>query len=387
MKKLFFTAALACLVMSAFAQKKVLRNASKAFSKENYEEAKTLATEASNHPDTKDNPDVYMLLGKIELKKFEDSGKTDLVSAQSAYEYFAVTMEKGDEKLREEMTDPPVYLQGKQVGGSESMGLLERYMLEGGNAALDVEDFEKAYRFFVIATEINPSDLMYFFTGYAADNAELKDDMELYYTKIIESTADSLYENANYAYNGVIQYKLEKEQYDEALELIRKAQTVFPDTDLYMKWEVEVLISNNMIAEAVAGLKEAIASGNADVQTITQLSFLYWQAEDLENAVTVGKQAVAKDSENFDANYVLGGAIYDQASGILRSAQDPDLDDATYNKLKEDAKVKFKEALPYFEKCYQLKPDDEQLYPPMSTIYDQLGMDEKRDEMLDKMGN
>jgi len=385
MKKLFFTAVLACLVMSAFAQKKVLRNANKAFNKENYEEARTLAIEASNNPETQDNPDVYILLGDIELRKFENSENTDIASAQAAYEQYAIAMEKGDDKLREKMMEPAVILQGNQIGGSETMGLLERYMLDGGNAALETEDFEKAYRFFAIAAAINPSDVIHFFTGYAADNAQLKDDMVMYYTKIIESESDSVYANANYAYNGVIQYNLENEKYNEALEIIRKAQVTFPEEELYTKWEVEVLIANDMIDEALEGLKAAIANGNGDIQIVTQLAFLYWQADDLENAVKAGKDAIAQDADYFDANYVLGGAIYDQAAAIMKKAGDPSIDDATYNQLKDDAKGKFKEALPYFEKCYTLKPDDEQIYPPLSTIYDQLGMDDKRDEILAKM--
>ena len=44
--------------------KESARSANKEFKKENYEEAVRLATEASNNPETQDNPDVYILLGK-----------------------------------------------------------------------------------------------------------------------------------------------------------------------------------------------------------------------------------------------------------------------------------------------------------------------------------
>jgi len=391
MKKVFFTALLSVFVLSAFAQKKVLKNANKEFKKENYAEAVKLAKEAANHPETKDNPEVYILLGMVEMNTLDASGKTDLAAAEAAYEYFAMAMEKGDDDLREDMMAPPVIgqLPGQdvptQVGGSETMALLERWMLLGGNDALDQGDNEMSFKMFAIATKINPSDMMNFFTGYAADGAGLKDEMEKYYSKLIFSEADSVYENANYAYNGVIQYKLEKEEFDEALEIIRKAQTAFPDVPLYKKWEVEVLIANDMIDEAVAGLEKTVAAGGADVQTLTQLAFLHWQDEKLEKAIEVGKQAVAADGSYFDANYVLGGAIYDKAAATLKKANDPSIDDATYNKIKEDAKSQFEAAMPYWEKCYELKPDDSALYAPLSTIYDQMGMDAKRDEMLAKL--
>lgn len=391
MKRVFFTALLSVFVLSASAQKKVFKNAEKAFRKENYEEAAQYAKEASNHPDTQNEPDVYILLGDIEMVKFRASGKSDLDAAEAAYNYYAKAMELGDDKLREEMMEPPVIVQlpgqdePSQSGGSETMALLERYMLLGGNEALDVDDSEKAFNFFRIATMINPSDMMNFFTGYAADGAGLKEEMVKYYSEVINSEADSVYENANFAFNGVIQYQLEQEAYDDALAIIRKAKETFPDIDLYKKWEVEVLIQNDMVDEAVAGLEQTIAGGSADVQTYTQLAFLHWQAENLEKAIEVGKEAVAKDGEYFDANYVLGGAMYDKAAATLRKAGDPSIDDDTYNKLKADAKEQFGAARPYWEKCLALKPDDSALYAPLSTIYEQLDMDVKRDEMLAKM--
>ena len=55
----------------------------------------------------------------------------DFALAQSAYDHFKVAMEKGDEKLTEQMMDPPVMVQlpGQeelsQTGGSETMALLK----------------------------------------------------------------------------------------------------------------------------------------------------------------------------------------------------------------------------------------------------------------------
>ena len=391
MKKLFFTALLSCFVLTAFAQKKVLKSANKEFRKENYEEAAKLAMEASEHPDTKDEPDVYLVLGQIEMKKFEASDKTSVENAEAAYNYFVTAMEKGDDKLRDKMMTPPVITQlpGQdelvQTGGSETMALLERWMLEGGNDALNMDEYARAYGFFSIAARINPSDELNFFTGYAAESAEMNDEMITYYTKVIESEADTLYENANFAYNGVIQHQLAAENFDEALTFIRAAKVAFPDNDLYPKWEVDVLISTDKLDEAVKGLESVIAGGGADSQTYTQLAFLHWKADDLDKAIEVCTEAVSMDGENYDANYVLGGAIYDQAANTLRQAGDSSIDDETYEKLKADAKARFSDAKPYFEKCLSIRPDDSALFAPLSTIYEQLGMTDKRDEMLAKM--
>ena len=60
-------------------------------------------------------------------------------------------------------------------------------------------------------------------------------------------------------------------------------------------------------------------------------------------------------------------------------------DDAKYKELKDKALAKFKEAMPMFEKAVAADPNDVYSLRPLSTIYDQLGMDAKRDEILDRL--
>lgn len=390
MKKLFFTVVLACFVMSSFAQKKVLKAANKAFKKEDYTTAVQLATEASNNPETADNPDVYMLLGKVEMINFAQGGKSDPALAKAAYEQFKIAYEKGDDKLKAQMMEMPIMAQlpgqdaPTQTGGSESIMLLYTDLLNEGNNAFDANDYEKAHAFFGLAADISPNDQLNFFAGYAAESADLTDGMMKYYGLLINSEADSVYENAHFAYNSVISHYVEQEEIDKALGLVRKAKTVFPDKEVYPKWEVEILIAADKLDEAVAELNSVIESGKADAQIYTQLAFLYWKSENTAEAQKYGKSAVELDAENYDANYVLGGAIYDEAAGILREANN-ERDDTKYQELKDKAVAKFTEAKPYFEKCHEMKPDDTGLYPPLSTIYEQLKMLDKRDEMLAKM--
>jgi tetratricopeptide (TPR) repeat protein len=390
MKKLFFTTVLSLFVMGSYAQKKVLKSAEKAFKKGEYETATQLAQAASENAETADNPQVYILLGKISLAQFEASENSDPALALAAYEQFKIAMEKGDEKLIAKMMEPPVMAQvpgqdsQMQTGGSETMALLERYMLMGGNDALNMDEYEKAFRFFAIASNINPSDELNFFAGYSAESADMAEEMVEYYNKVVESKSDSLYENANFAYNGIIQHYLSNDMPDEAMVYIKKAQQVYPEDDLYPKWEVDVLISTDKLDEAITGLEAVIGNGDADAQTYTQLAFLHWKSEDLAKAQEIGLLAVAKDSESYDGNYVLGGAIYDEAANILREANN-EMDNTKYEALKEKAVAKFSEAKPYFEKCIELRPEDSALFAPLSTIYEQLKMMDKRDEMLKKM--
>jgi len=393
MKKLFFTAVLACFVMTAFGQKKVLRNANKAFKKENYEEAVALATEASNHPDTKDNPDVYVLLGKVELEKFRLGGKNDVAQATAAYEYFKVALEKSTDKQRETMMEPPIMTQlpGQeelsQVGGSETMGLLENWLIVEGNGAYDVDDFEKAYQFIALANKIRYSDDLAIFAGYVAQLAENNEGMLEQYTMLIESESDSLPENASYAFYGVAKYHYDQKDWESALSIIEKSKERFGFDKDMANLELQVYIDADRLDDAITSLKGRIENEPEEVLNYVTLANVYFFVDRNEEAAATAKQALGMDPNNYDANYILGGAIYGEAVQLNTKAGDPSISDDEYTKLKADAKAKFGEAKPFFEKCYSIRPDDSNLYPPLATIYEKLDMDDKRDEFIEKMGN
>lgn len=391
MKKLFFTVVLSCFVMASFAQKKVLRNANKAFKKDDYATATQLANEASNHPDTQDNPDVYVLLGKIQMAQFDNGGRTDAALAVAAYEQFLIAMEKGGDKLTAQMMEPPVMAvlpgqeEATQTGGSETMALLERWLIEAGNEAYNNNDFEQSYAFISLANKIRYSDELAVFGGYVAQMSDNTDGMIEQYTMIMNSTSDTLPENANFAFYGLAKYHYDNKDWEAAIETVNKSKERLGfDSDM-ANLELQVYLDSDRMDEAIANLNARIDQEPNEVLNVVTLANVYWFVEDNENAAATAQRALDMDANNYDANYILGGAIYGQAAELNKKAGDPSLDDETYEKTKQGAKDKFTEALPYFEKCYSMKPDDTKLYAPMTTIYDQLGMAEKRDEMMAKM--
>ena len=86
----------------------------------------------------------------------------------------------------------------------------------------------------------------------------------------------------------------------------------------------------------------------------------------------------------YDALYVGGSIHFNKGVELLKTANNTD-DNDEYTKLVEQAKAKFRLALPYVERAVAEKPEDIYMLNPLSTIYDQLGMDDKRDEVLDKI--
>ncbi|MBO3697308.1 lipopolysaccharide assembly protein LapB [Roseivirga sp. E12] len=385
MKKLFFTAALSLLVMGVFAQKKVMKSAEKAFKKGSYEEAETLAKQASENAETSGNSSVYSLLGKISLQRFIDGGLEDLDQARESLNRFNKALEIAEPKAKEDILEPALTnpLDETQAVGGQQIGLLEYWLVSVANKALGEEDYAKAYPYLDLAYQITPSVDRAFFTGYSADNVDNVEKAAEYFKIVI--AAEEAYSNKSYAYQKLIQNSIDGEKYDDALEVIRSAQDSFPDEKLYGNWEVEVLIKAEKMGEAITNLKKIVADGGADKVTYYTLGFLQWNNEELADAEVSAMKALELDPEYLDAFYVGGSVIFNQGVEIMKEASMSVDDDATYDAKKKEAHDKFNKALPMFEKLLAADPNDVYALRPLSTIYDQLGMDEKRDATLDKL--
>ncbi len=393
MKKLFFTAALSLLAMGVFAQKKVLKSAEKAFKKGAYEEAVALAKQASENPETASNPDVYILLGKVSLQEFANSDFADLDEARASMGYFNQALGFSDENEKEDILAKPFFLPGEEkkpikerklAAGGDMMGLLEFYIAEEGNKALDGEDYEKAYPLMELTYMLDSTIIeRAFFTAYSAEQAENQEVALKYFKKVLGY--DQEYANKSYAYSQVISYSIDKKDYDTALEMIREAKVVYPEEKLFADWEVEVLLQADKMDEALKNLEAIIAAGNGNKQTYYTLSFLYLRNDNWEKAIELSRKAIELDANYIDAYYVLGTGIFNQGADITTEANAEVDDEAKYKALKEKSLEKFREAMPIFERLIADNDKDVFYLRPLSTIYDQLSMDDKRDEILAKL--
>ena len=286
MKKLLFTALLSLLVIGASAQKKALKNAQKALNKKTYDEAIELATAASQDDETKDNPDVYIILGTATIYKYEPDN-TNLALAQQAYDYFKTAIEKGGEKTENKVMEEVILnpATGLRFGGGEGLRFLEMYVVSQGNIYFDEGEYAKAYEFFRIATNIMVDNVDYhFYAGYSAQNADLLTESLGHYMKVLEFNAVTEYDKTNFAYNGIIEYYNNKEDWDNSIKYIEEAQTAYPEEKLYADYEIEVLMKSDRMDEAVESLNEIIAKGGAKASQYYALAYLQWNNENWEEA-------------------------------------------------------------------------------------------------------
>ena len=381
MKKLFFIAMLLFFVTGVYGQKKVLKDAEKALKKGEYAEAITLAKQAASDAETKDNPDVYLTLAKAKMSQYK-ADKQNVVLASEAHEFFKQAVAK-DEKLRDDVyTAPVVNNEGDFIVGGEGVLALQNMLMQEGNAAFETDDFENAYKYFSLAADIEGTVVLDFYAGYSAYNANLSEEAIPYYMRVVESEEE--FENRNFAYNGLIDIYSGIDDYDKALEFVRKAKVLYPEEQVYRDFEIDLLIQADKLDEAIAGIKENIAGGDKTAVLWYTLAYLQWNNNDFDDALVSAKEALKLDPNMADAHYVVGSVYFNQGAELIKEANTID-EEKAYLAKKEEGLVKFRSAMPSFEKGLEVKPEDLYMLRPLSTIYDQLEMDAKRDVILAKI--
>lgn len=387
MKKLLFTAALSLLAMGVFAQKKVLKSAEKAFKKGAYEEAATLAKQAAANDETKGNPSVYTVLGQVSLQQYIAGGHTDIALAKESLTQFDQAVSLADEKTKAKLLENPIFSPldpTKQIEGGSARGLLEHHLTAESNKALEEENYERAYPMLDLLYQMDPSIMeRAFFAGYAAENTD-KTDVALKYYRVVMDY-DGEYANKEYALKKVIEFLYEAKSFDEVLPVIRRGKATYPDDKYYKDLEVQVLVETDKMDEAIIGLEDIIKSGKQTKSTYYTLAFLQLNNEEYTKAEATAMKALELDPEYAEVFYVAGNAIFNQAVEIMNQANAEVDDDAKYESLKGKAVDTFKKAMPLFEKMLVVDPNDLYALRPLSTIYDQLKMADKRDALLDKI--
>jgi len=114
---------------------------------------------------------------------------------------------------------------------------------------------------------------------------------------------------------------------------------------------------------------------------------LYEKVENIDKAIESYKKAIEADPDFFNAYYNLGAVYYNEGVQQIEVANSiPSSENERYQEELAKADKWFKKALPYMEKCHELKPDDNMSMESLKNLYYRLKMMDKYEEMLDKLG-
>ncbi|MDR0542097.1 MAG: tetratricopeptide repeat protein [Dysgonamonadaceae bacterium] len=394
MKKLVFTLVLCFAVGLAFGQKKALKVAKDEIKslKPNIEDAKTAIQSALKDPETMNNAETWYVAGMVENKLFDiERAKEILGQAPNEdvmypalvkiYPYFV----KADEL--DQLPDAKGKIKPKFRKDIKAIMLANRpYYINAGSYFYEKGDYKQAYENFRFygdlpklpifegdskSFNIQPNDTndvkIRFYAALAANEIPNVDASIELFSEIKDSgwNENEIYQRLASEYN-------QKEDTVHYEEVLKQGVNKFPKEPYYILNLINLDINQGKIDEAINYLQKAIEVSPNDAQLYDVLGLVYENTRQPEKAIENIKKALEINSDYADALSHLGRIYYN--SGIeARAAADNITDTKLYNEARKKVDNFFNEAIPYFEKAYQLNPQDNDAVFALRNIYYSLG--------------
>lgn len=260
--------------------------------------------------------------------------------------------------------------------------------------AFNDEDYSKALQSFEQILEIQDIDIIkqdnpeavdtviIFNAGLAAYNAENYDKAIEYYK-----------EAAKYGYNEARTYSLIANAYQlkkdtlGALEALHEGFEKYPEDNTILTSMIQIYLDLDKTEDAMKYLDVAIQQDPGNATFYFAQGTLYEKVENDEKAIESYKKAIENDETFFNAYYNLGALYYNKGVKQIEVANSiPTSNNEVYEVELKKADKWFEEALPYMEKCHELKPDDNMTMESLKNLYYRLKDMENYNRMLEKLG-
>jgi tetratricopeptide (TPR) repeat protein len=364
MKKLILSLALVGAATFAFAQKKVVKEAEKGYKSGNYDAALTAINAATTNPETSGDPATFLLKAQIQTKMFGadssntaetvETGRGALESYNKTFEMAGGTKESGvgEEVYAEDMPGVPDNMR------PYSIMTLKNISFDKGIERYNVEDLEMAYEFFNLAGEIDHTDTtIHYNAGFLANDLGKFEEAKKHFGYLLEVPE---YNKLNAYYFMVQILSTEEKNPEAAYELVNKAKAEYPNDKVLAEYEIQLLLQLNKMDEAMAQIKDALANDPNNTGLLLRSGYLKEQAGDLEGALEDYKKSVEVDPNFFEGNYYTGALMLEMSKNILNELNG--LSDAEWEKqsqtLGQKADDYYRQAIPYFTKAVEIKPDN-----------------------------
>lgn len=406
MKKSLFLAVLVLISAGCFAQKKNVSKARNLADAEtpDYAAAREAIREALQNEETKGQANTWYVAGWIDYKQFESEGlKAQLgqsydeqARGNAVYE----SIDYWEQAYKIAMT--PVYdKKGKAKYDTRTVKnilpkIAEYYQSQAlivtGYSAYEKKDYTRAYDLFMrhlnipdmemmqsdgkLAAELVKDSTYYTYVYYAgrfAYEAE-KFDTAIQTLQIMNSEAASktaLRHDVIYANEFIYQIYIEQQDTVNAVATLQQCIERFPEEAWFVQNLINLYINSGQEEKAVEYLDMAIQREPNVGQYYNSKASILARIGRFDEAFGTFDKALAIEPDNALFLESYGYAYVDLGNKLNDDAAY--LDAKAYAKAKKEIDAAFEHALPYFQKAYELEPDNDSYKRSLRQLYYRLG--------------
>jgi tetratricopeptide (TPR) repeat protein len=170
-------------------------------------------------------------------------------------------------------------------------------------------------------------------------------------------------------------------QNDKALEAITEAKQSAPNDYGLLVDEANVYYAMGDNKKFKEKLEEAVQINPTDYILHYNIGVMKSDLKDLDGAIDSYNKAIALKPDYADAYNNIGAAMLSKAEPIVEEMNQNLNNFAKYDELQAKQMDVYKEALPFFEKAYELNNSNINVVQALVGIYEQLGMYDKSKEL------
>jgi tetratricopeptide (TPR) repeat protein len=297
---------------------------------------------------------TWVKLADSYLSMALECGK-DSVAAIKAYDTYkkAIEVEAGGKaasSLVAKLSDPKLY-----------SGLMSQ-----GAAFYTAQSYGNAVEMFKLANEVMPNDTTAsLYTGIVAQQNQDYATAKTYFERFIANNG----KDPAVFYSLAILAKNEKD-YDAAIQVLKKGIAASP-ADKDLKGElINTYIVANKLQDAITDLSKLVDSDPSNILNILNLGLLYDNSGDKEMAMKQYQRVLTIDPNNYDANFSMAVIYFNEAVEIKKAVDAMDM--KTYRAEGKQVEAKacesFAKANPFFEKCNQVNPGQDEVVNNLETL-------------------
>lgn len=269
------------------------------------------------------------------------------------------------------------------------------YLYYAASSAVNARDYDEALTYYkrlmdleytgvrtnYIATDVESGEEVTFNSKQERDFSVKSDQYTNPKDDVTESVRGEIAKNISLIY-------IQQEKTDEALEAIEEAKKENPNDIAIIQAEADLHYRLGNLEKYSELMKKAVKQDPDNSNLHYNIGVSAEQLGDVKTAQKYYKQAIELDPEMENAYINMATTTLSKEREIveeMNSLGTSKADNKKYQKLNEEKKQYYSDALPYLEKAIEINPQNIGAMQTMMNIYYQLGKDEKAEEIKSRI--